>query len=160
MKKTIFLFLCLAFVKCNNSNTKSKHQILFESLESEKTGIDFINQLTFKPYLNIIDYLYYYNGGGVAVGDINNDGLEDIFFTANQGVDRLYLNMGNLKFEDITEQANLDLHPSWSNGVSMDDINNDGFIDIYISKLPMKGLFKNQRTHNLLYINNGDLTFT
>ena len=160
MKKTIFLFLCLAFVKCNNSNTESKHQILFESLESEKTGIDFINQLTFKPYLNIIDYLYYYNGGGVAVGDINNDGLEDIFFTANQGVDRLYLNMGNLKFEDITEQANLDLHPSWSNGVSMDDINNDGFIDIYISKLPMKGLFKNQRTHNLLYINNGDLTFT
>tara|TARA_Y100000996_G_scaffold246370_1_gene193709 strand:- start:15325 stop:18555 length:3231 start_codon:yes stop_codon:yes gene_type:complete len=160
MKNKLLFFLCIAFIKCKDSNISPNHEILFESVESNISGIDFINELKYKPYLNIIEYLYYYNGGGVAVGDINNDGLEDIFFTANQGVDRLYLNLGNLQFEDITEKANLDLHPSWSNGVSMDDINNDGFIDIYVNKLPMEGLFKDQRTHNLLYINNGDLTFT
>ncbi|MDG2371944.1 MAG: VCBS repeat-containing protein [Flavobacteriaceae bacterium] len=160
MKKFLIISLSLFFIKCENSTYKNTHKILFESLENEHTGIDFINQLTYKPYLNIIEYLYYYNGGGVAVGDINNDGLEDIFFTANQEIDRLYLNLGNFQFRDITEQANIDLHPSWSNGVTMDDVNNDGFIDIYVSKLPMEGLFKNQRTHNLLYMNNGDLTFT
>jgi len=160
MKKILILFFCLIFINCKNSNKTQIHDILFESLDSNYSGIDFINQLTYKPYLNIIEYLYYYNGGGVAVGDINNDGLEDIFFTANQEIDRLYLNMGNLQFRDITLQANLDLSPSWSNGVTMDDINNDGFIDIYISKLPMEGISINQRSHNLLYINNGDLTFT
>ncbi|MFQ3351463.1 MAG: hypothetical protein ACI914_000708 [Candidatus Marivariicella framensis] len=160
MKKILILFFCLIFINCKNSNKTQIHDILFESLDSNYSGIDFINQLTYKPYLNIIEYLYYYNGGGVAVGDINNDGLEDIFFTANQEIDRLYLNMGNLQFRDITKQAKLDLFPSWSNGVTMDDVNNDGFIDIYVSKLPMEGLFKNQSTHNLLYINNGDLTFT
>ena len=160
MKKILILFFCLIFINCKNSNKTQIHDILFESLDSNYSGIDFINQLTYKPYLNIIEYLYYYNGGGVAVGDINNDGLEDIFFTANQEIDRLYLNMGNLQFRDITQQANLDLSPSWSNGVTMDDINNDGFIDIYISKLPMEGISINQRSHNLLYINNGDLTFT
>ena len=160
MKKILILFFCLIFINCKNSNKTQIHDILFESLDSNYSGIDFINQLTYKPYLNIIEYLYYYNGGGVAVGDINNDGLEDVFFTANQEIDRLYLNMGNLQFRDITLQANLDLSPSWSNGVTMDDINNDGFIDIYISKLPMEGISINQRSHNLLYINNGDLTFT
>jgi len=160
MRKILILFFCVSLINCKDSNEMPVHDILFESLDSNFSGIDFINQLTFKPYLNIIEYLYYYNGGGVAVGDINNDGLEDIFFTANQGIDRLYLNMGNLQFRDITRQAKLDLSPSWSNGVTMDDVNNDGFIDIYVSKLPMEGLFKNQSTHNLLYINNGDLTFT
>ena len=160
MKKILILFFCLILIKCNKSNETYINDILFESIESNFSGVDFVNQLAYKPYLNIIEYLYYYNGGGVAVGDINNDGLEDIFFTANQEIDRLYLNMGNLQFRDITRQAKLDLSPSWSNGVTMDDVNNDGFIDIYVSKLPMEGLFKNQSTHNLLYINNGDLTFT
>jgi len=80
MKKILILFFCLIFINCKNSNKTQIHDILFESLDSNYSGIDFINQLTYKPYLNIIEYLYYYNGGGVAVGDINNDGLEDIFF--------------------------------------------------------------------------------
>ena len=152
MKNLLILLVCLICVKCTKSNESKIKNVLFESIDSNYSGIDFTNQLSYKPYLNIIEYLYYYNGGGVAVGDINNDGLEDIFFTANQEIDRLYLNMGNFKFKDITRQAKLDLSPSWSNGVTMDDVNNDGFIDIYVSKLPMEGLFKNQSTHNLLYI--------
>tara|TARA_B100000686_G_scaffold355148_1_gene470410 strand:+ start:329 stop:3535 length:3207 start_codon:yes stop_codon:yes gene_type:complete len=148
---------------CESPHKKDSHKIKFEALDNNLIGIDFINELEYKPYLNIIEYLYYYNGGGVAVGDINNDGLDDIFFTANQKADRLYLNMGDFRFRDITEEANLDLSPSWSNGVSMEDVNNDGHLDIYISKLPMKGAvedFYNKTTNNLLFINNGDLTFT
>ena len=97
---------------------------------------------------------------GVAVGDINNDGLEDLYFSANQLPDRLYLNQGNMKFIDISKQAGLSSLPTWSNGVSMEDINNDGYLDIYVSKVPLKGLFQNKQQTNLLYLNNGDETFT
>jgi len=79
-----------------------KAPIFFESVASEVTGIDFSNDLFYKDDLNIIEYLYYYNGGGVAIGDINNDGLDDIYLTANQTSDKLYLNLGDFKFKDIT----------------------------------------------------------
>jgi len=151
------LYLVLA---CQPAEPIAPHPIAFEELTPEQTGITFENTLEYKPYLNIIDYLYYYNGGGVAVGDINNDGLEDLFFTANLLPDKLYLNKGNMQFEDISQLAGISSLPTWSNGVTMQDINNDGWVDIYVSKVPMKGLFKNERHHNLLYLNNGDMTFT
>src|ERR1700752_4008563 len=95
-----FSFVIIAFVSCHRSNT------LFTSLSSSKTGIDFTNILESKKAFSILYYLYYYNGGGVATGDINNDGLPDIYFTANsKGHNKLYLNKGNFKFEDITDKA-------------------------------------------------------
>ncbi|MCJ7465645.1 MAG: VCBS repeat-containing protein [Maribacter sp.] len=131
--------------------------ISFHNVSADSSGIDFANILSEKDDLNIIEYLYYYNGGGVAIGDINNDGLEDIYFTANQTPDRLYLNLGNLKFRDITESANLQIDSTWSTGVTMEDVNNDGYLDIYVSKV---GKYKSLNSHNLLYLNNGDETFT
>ena len=161
MKKYVLLSLVVSgLISCQSSQEIIDPAIPFVELEEEKTGIDFANQLTYKPYMNIIEYLYYYNGGGVAVGDINNDGLEDLYFSANQLPDRLYLNQGNMKFVDISKQAGLSSLPTWSNGVSMEDINNDGYLDIYVSKVPLKGLFQNKQQTNLLYLNNGDETFT
>ena len=161
MKKYVLLSLVVSvLISCQSSQEIIDPAIPFVELEEEKTGIDFTNQLTYKPYMNIIEYLYYYNGGGVAVGDINNDGLEDLYFSANQLPDRLYLNLGDMKFVDISKQAGLSPLPTWSNGVSMEDINNDGFLDIYVSKVPLKGLFQNKQQTNLLYLNNGDETFT
>lgn len=129
----------------------------FKKVAPDSSGIDFSNDLHYSDELNIIEYLYYYNGGGVAVGDIDNDGLEDLYFTANQGPDRLYLNQGNLKFIDITKEAGLQVDSTWSTGVTMEDVNNDGLLDIYVSKV---GKYKSLSAHNLLYINNGDRTFT
>lgn len=146
---------------CQSSEEETiTSSIPFEPLSSEQTGVTFSNTLSYKPYLNIIEYLYYYNGGGVAIGDIDNDGLEDLYFSANQLPDKLYRNDGNMRFSDISEQAGISQLPSWSNGVSMEDINNDGYLDIYVSKVPLKGLFQNKQQTNLLYLNNGDGTFT
>ena len=150
------LFLIIIF-SCSKPKNKDKSSINFRTLNYRDTGIDFNNKLEYQTKLNIIEYLYYYNGGGVAIGDINNDGLEDIYFSGNQVPDRLYLNMGDLKFKDITLKSGIKIENSWSNGVSFEDINNDGYLDIYICKvspLSPKG------THNLLYINNKDMTFT
>jgi len=110
--------------------------------------------------LNIVQYLYAHNGGGVAVGDINNDGLSDIYFTANQLPNKLYLNQGDFKFKDITEIAGVkgfEGFNSWTNGATMADINGDGYLDIYVSVV---GRYKQFFGHNQLFINNGDLTFT
>lgn len=126
------------------------------SLTAGQTGIDFANTLRETPQLNIIEYLYYYNGGGVAVGDINNDGLEDLYFTANQGPDKLYLNKGGLKFEDISRQANINQDDTWSSGVAMADLNNDGYLDIHVCKV---GVGLMPPAHNLVYINQQDGTF-
>jgi hypothetical protein len=131
---------------------------LFQSLPSSQTNIHFVNRISDSASPGILDYLYYYNGGGVAVGDINNDGLPDIFFTSNQkGGNKLYLNKGNYQFEDITAKAGVAGTADWSTGVTMADVNNDGYLDIYVcavaGKLGLKG-------HNMLYINNHDGTFT
>ena len=132
---------------------------LFSELSSDQTGLDFSNDLTYTTELNIIEYLYYYNGGGVALGDINNDGLEDIYLTANQKPDKLFLNLGNLQFKDITAQAGLVSDNTWSSGVTMDDVNGDGYMDIYVCKVSIIAS-ASYNTHNLLYINNGDGSFT
>jgi hypothetical protein len=130
---------------------------LFENPSSQKTGITFTNTLTESNDLNILDYLYFYNGGGVAIGDINNDQLPDIFFSGNQVKNKLYINQGNLKFEDITQKAGVSGNSSWNTGSIMGDVNGDGLLDIYVcAVVGLKGFSGN----NELYINNGDETFT
>jgi hypothetical protein len=158
MKKyKICLLNIILFSGCGIESKTYESTIPFRTLESEQTGINFSNILEYKTELNIIEYLYYYNGGGVSIGDINNDGLEDIYFTANLLPDRLYLNQGNMKFKDITFDAGLNIENSWSNGANMEDVNGDGFLDIYVAKVSP---ISSPKTHNLLYINNGDLTFS
>jgi len=156
----IFLsLLLLAIIGCKKTTEASLENPHFSMavLTPEQTGIRFENTLQDTADLNIIEYLYYYNGGGVTVGDINNDGLEDLYFAANQLPDKLYLNQGNLKFKDISKEAGIDPTSSWSTGVSMQDVNNDGFLDLYVCKV---GAFNSLDSHNQLYLNNGDLTFT
>ncbi len=130
---------------------------LFTSLPSAYTGLSFENTLTETKENNHLVNDEFITGAGLAVGDINKDGLPDIFITGNQVEDRLYLNKGNLRFEDITEQAGIAMVKTWSTGVTMADVNNDGHLDIYICKNVHKDT---PNSKNLLYINNGDLTFT
>ena len=130
---------------------------LFSLLASEKTGIDFVNKVVNQKNFNIFKYRNFYNGGGVAIGDINNDGLPDIYLTGNMVPNKLYLNKGGLQFEDISEKAGVQGNKPWSTGVTMVDINNDGLLDLYVSNA---GNMEGNNHDNDLYINNGDLTFT
>ena len=129
---------------------------LFELLSPKSTGVGFANTLPEKPDFNIINYLYYYNGGGVAVGDVDGDGLMDLYFTANLGPNRLYRNKGNYQFEDITDKAGVADAEGWKTGVTMADVNGDGRVDIYVSGIE----YLTMHGRNVLYINNGDGTFT
>jgi hypothetical protein len=126
-------------------------------LNSSETGIEFINEVTNEEDFNIFLYRNFYNGGGVAIGDINNDGLPDIYLTANRKKNKLYLNKGNFKFEDITDKAHVSGDKAWSTGVVMVDLNADGLLDIYVCNA---GNIKGDDQKNELFINNGDLTFT
>lgn len=133
-------------------------QTLFESLPSSTTGIGFQNNLPERSRFNILYYLYYYNGGGVAIGDVNNDGLPDIYFTANsKGGNKLYLNKGDFVFEDVTAKAGVAGTADWCTGATMADVNGDGLLDIYVAAVSGRyGL----TGHNELFINNGNGTFT
>lgn len=148
------LSLTLLLVSCTEEPQEAKQ---FELLDSERTGISFINEVTSTPDFNILEFLYFYNGGGVSVGDINKDGLDDMFFTSNQAPNKLYLNKGGFKFEDITEVAGVSGNSNWSTGSTMADVNGDGLLDIYVSHV---GNYKVAKGKNELYINNGDGTFT
>lgn len=152
--KTYSAYLLLTFfvVSC-----QKKEKTLFEILEPSVSGITFQNTITETDSLNILDYLYFYNGGGVAMGDINNDGLPDLYFSANQEKNKLYLNKGNLVFEDITDHANVAGKSTWNTGTIMVDVNNDGWLDIYVLAVVGINGFKG---HNELYINNKDNTFS
>ena len=125
----------------------------FESVSPEYSGITFENKLTETVQHNIFSYLYFYNGGGVAAGDLNGDGLPDLYFTSNQEENRLYLNEGDFRFKDITETAKMQGKKGWTTGVTMADVNGDGKLDIYVSQL---GDFQNIRGRNQLYINKGN----
>ncbi len=129
---------------------------LFELLPPEASGVTFVNRLPEDTAFNILNYLYYYNGGGVAVGDVNNDGLPDLYFTSNLGPNRLYVNKGNYRFEDVTERAGVADAEGWKTGVTMADVNGDGWVDMYVSAVDYLGM----HGHNVLFINNGDGTFT
>ena len=104
--------------------------IKFDALSAQETGIDFANDLDPNGPLNMIEYLYFNNGGGVAAGDLDGDGLDDLFFTGNQVPNKLYKNLGDFTFEDVTEKAGIIQSGHWSNGVVMADINNDGLMDL------------------------------
>lgn len=130
---------------------------LFTLLSSENSGVDFINAVKDEENFNILSYRNFYNGGGVAIGDINNDGLADIFFTANRGKNKLYLNKGNLVFEDISTRAGIEGAHGWRTGVAMADVNSDGLLDIYVCN---SGDLKGDNRENELFLNNGDLTFS
>ena len=130
----------------------------FVSINVAQSNLEFSNDLTETATTNIIMFEYFYNGGGVGAGDINNDGLTDIYFTGNQVPNKLFLNKGNLVFEDITEKAGVAGKGKWSNGVTMADVNGDGFLDIYVSNSGFESSMDDRR--NELFINNGDLTFS
>jgi enediyne biosynthesis protein E4 len=148
-----FLFIITVCFSCGHSHDEMP---LFELMD--KTGIDFTNKAENDKDFNIFTYRNFYNGGGVAIGDLNNDGLSDIFFTANQGANKLYLNKGNWKFEDISVKAGFTDKTQWSTGVVLVDINNDGWLDIFVSN---SGSMKDSSLRkNQLFINNHDLTFT
>lgn len=139
------------------SCSKKPPKTLYELLDSKRTGIEFSNDLAYDYDSNVYRYRNFYNGGGVAIGDINNDGLIDLYLTSNQNSNKLYLNKGNFKFEDITEKAKVGGNRAWSTGIAMVDINSDGFLDIYVSN---SGDVAGDNKQNELFINNGDLTFT
>ena len=152
--KFFLLFLLIYF--CFSCQEKSKEQgTVFKQVFHKDTGIDFSNDLILDDKLNVLNYIYYFNGGGVAAGDINNDGFIDLFFTGNQVSNELYLNKGNLKFENYTKKAGVE-SKGWSSGATMVDINADGWLDIYVCK---SGSPKPEERKNLLYINQKDGTF-
>jgi enediyne biosynthesis protein E4 len=147
---TISLLFLLGLSGCNSHTPQQPP--LFEILDQDKTGIDFNNKLTPTQQFNVFKYMYYFNGAGLGAGDFNNDGKIDLFFAANEGDDKLYLNQGGLKFKDVTAEAKIPEDGGWSTGVSVVDINNDGLLDIYICRV---GNHETLHSHNQLLICQG-----
>jgi hypothetical protein len=159
LKNILTVVFTISLIGCNSDKkeNENKSQTLFTKLESEVTGINFVNAIENQKDINIFKYRNFYNGGGVAMGDINNDGLTDIFLTANLSKNKLFLNTGDFKFKDITSSAQVGGTNVWSTGVVMVDINADGWLDIYVCNA---GNVDGDNLKNELYINNKDLTFT
>ena len=142
---------CLGLQSCKH-HVAVEEPVMFEGLNADRTGLDFINKLTPTQEFNVFKYMYFYNGGGVGAADFNNDGKIDVFFAANQVSNRLYLNMGGLHFKDVTSEAHIPVDSAWSTGVSVVDINNDGLMDIYICRV---GNHETLHSHNQLLICQG-----
>lgn len=140
----------------SNPPTAPSGPRLFESLPASRTGVAFTNSLPEAPEFSILNYLYYYNGGGVAVGDVDGDGRQDLYLSSNLESNRLYRNLGDFKFEDITDKAGVAGPPGWKTGVSMADVNGDGALDIYVSAVN----YLSMAGRNVLYMNDGSGTYT
>jgi enediyne biosynthesis protein E4 len=161
MKSYAIPVLILFMLSCSPDKKAADTEIersVFQKVDSEQSGIHFANTIreNVATKENVFDYDYFYNGAGVGIADINNDGLSDIVFCGNQEPNKIYLNKGGLKFEDITAKANINVGKEWSNGVTFADVNNDGWLDIYISQ---GGPHPADKRKNLLFINQQDLTF-
>ncbi|MFT4664051.1 MAG: hypothetical protein ACI9XB_000993 [Gammaproteobacteria bacterium] len=150
-------FFCLILICIYSCQEEKIPTTLFTSVPSSQTNITFNNKITEGPAVNIVQYLYAYNGGGVAIGDINNDSLDDIFFTANEGPNQLYLNQGALTFKNISASAGIEGNKKWSSGVTMADVNGDDWLDIYVCQVAG---YQKMEGQNKLYINNKNNTFT
>jgi len=157
MRTYIVLAAALSGLLSCSKPTSETTKPLFQKLEPEQTGVSFSNLNHEAVGQHILAYEYFYNGGGVAVGDINNDGYADLYFSSNQGENKLYLNKGNFTFEDITEKAGVAAKSGWKTGVAMVDINADGYLDIYVCR---SGPQHEMLRQNALYINNKNLTFS
>ena len=155
--KWIILLMAVVLCSCSKQASVSDSAPLFSLLNAKQTHIDFENKLEYTEQFNTYTYRNFYNGAGVGLGDFNNDGLVDIYFCGNMTGNKLYLNKGNFVFEDITEKAGVASKGSWSTGVSIADVNGDGFADIYVCK---SGQPNTKNRNNELFINNGDLTFS
>ncbi len=159
---TILSLVCILTSACedkkSNDSNVTLNQPIFEKIDNELSGIQFQNtiQENIETKENLFNYDYFYNGAGVGIIDFNNDGLQDIFFCGNQVENKLYKNLGDFKFEDVSSSANINTNKNWSNGVSVVDINNDGWQDIYISQ---GGPYQREKRSNLLYINQKNGTF-
>ena len=157
-KYCFLIFNIALFISCGKSANNLNTNKLFTNVPTEISGVNFQNKILESEKLHYYRYLYIYIGGGVAAADFNNDGLQDLFFTSNIYSNKLFLNKGDFKFEDITEKAGIIKRTGFDAGVSIADVNNDGFVDIYINRA---GWYTgNERLANMLYINNGNLTFT
>jgi enediyne biosynthesis protein E4 len=154
--KTLVLLCCtaLCFPDCqkNNTTASSSGESQFELLRKDVTGLDFVNNLRQNGEFNVFNYMYFFNGGGVATGDFNNDGLPDLYFVNNMGPNKMFLNEGNLKFKDITEAAGTAGATGWTSGVSVVDINNDGLLDLYVGML---GNYQGIQGQNQLFVCQG-----
>ncbi|MEY3321944.1 MAG: hypothetical protein RLZZ417_1527 [Bacteroidota bacterium] len=155
--KHFVLFGTLSLLASHCNQNPGAESALFKTVPSSVSNVRFSNDLVETEDFNIIEYLYFYNGGGVALGDINNDGLLDIYISGNQTNNKLYLNKGNWKFEDITVKAGVESPGAWKTGVTLVDINGDGLLDIYQCRL---GNYKGIKGENELFINQGNLTFS
>lgn len=158
LTRSLVVLLSVLMVSCSRPRTDLTEEKLFNNISPEQSGLDFENKLVETLTSNYYQYMYTYIGGGVATADFNNDGKIDLFFISNQYDNKLYLNKGGLKFEDITLKAGIKKRPGFDTGVAIVDINNDGFLDIYICRGGWED--EDERFANMLYINNGDLTFT
>jgi enediyne biosynthesis protein E4 len=152
----IHLYIAATIILVSSSCSKIQNKKVFELVDGSQTGITFANNVPYTEDFNTYTYRNFYNGGGVALGDINNDGLTDVYLTGNMTSSKLYLNKGDWRFEDITEKAGVGCKGVWSTGVTMVDINHDGLLDIYVCKAGKPG---GANRHNELFINNGDQTF-
>ncbi len=154
LKYILTAIFILSLIACTENGVVSEapSDPQFELLTSEQTGLDFENVLTYSTEFNVFNYMYFFNGGGLAVGDFNNDGLQDLYFTSNMGPNSLFLNEGDLKFKEVTDIAGVAGLNGWTSGVSVVDINNDGLLDIYVSQL---GDYLTMKGHNQLYVCQG-----
>src|SRR4051794_36571175 len=149
-----FLILIISLIILSScvSHSPKEEPPLFEVLDSKTTGLGFTNHLTSTDSFNLFKYMYFYNGAGVGVGDFNNDGKIDVFFSSNQGSNALYLNKGKMQFKDVSGEAKIPADKAWNTGVSVVDVNNDGLLDIYICRV---GNYEILRSRNQLLICQG-----